>query len=199
MFSDERDRLIQPEEITFDVTRMTLTSEPDENGLERGSFTQWNNSVPYNAFLTGKVEAIDERDPLEARVTSALGQSFDPELTKRSRRVLANTLLYINTNGGLPSEKRIGADVPVEREHKTEPRFRVGRPIKLGARLKAAIREGLSGGASWKLDSRFVVRGHWRNQAYGPEHSLRRKQWIEPYWKGPEDVGEALERTFEVT
>lgn len=199
MFSDERNRLIQPEEITFDVTRMTLTSEPDENGLERGSFTQWNNEVPYNAFLTGKVEAIDERDPLEARVTSALGQSFDPELTKRSRRVLANTLLYINSNGGLPPEKKVGADVPVEREHKTEPRFRVGRPIKLGARLKAAIREGLSGGASWKLDSRFVVRGHWRNQAYGPEHSLRRKQWIEPYWKGPEDVGEALERTFEVT
>jgi hypothetical protein len=199
LYSTESKRAIRPDEINFDVTRMSLTTEPDEDSLVRGSFTQWHNGIPYNHFLTGRVAAIDTIDPLEARVTSAMGQSFDPELTKRSRRVLANTLLYINSNGGLPSEKKIGADVPVEREHKTEPRFRVGRPIKLGARLKAAIREGLSGGTSWKLDSRFVVRGHWRNQAYGPQHSLRRKQWIEPYWKGPEDVVEALERTFEVT
>jgi len=198
MYSDEKNRLIEANEINFDVTRMTLTSEPDEDSLERGSFTQWENGVPYNHFLTGKVEAIDQRDPLEARVTSAMGQSFDPELTKRSRRVLANTLLYINSNGGLPPEKRVGADVPVEREHKTEPRFRVGRPIKLGARLRSAIKEGLSGGASWKLDSRFVVRGHWRNQAYGPEFSLHRKKWIEPYWKGPEDLTEAMQRAYEV-
>jgi hypothetical protein len=199
LFSEERNRAIRPDEVSFDVTRMTLTPEPDEDAMTRASYTQWTNGVPYNIFLTGRVEAIDALDPLEARVTSAMGQSFDPELTKRARRVIANTMLYINSNGGLPPEKKVGADVPVEREHKTEPRFRVGRPIKLGAKLKAAIREGLSGGASWKLESRFVVRGHWRNQAYGPEHSLRRKQWIEPYWKGPEDVGEALERTFEVT
>ena len=199
LYSEESARRIRPDEISFDATRMSLTTEPNEDSLVRGSFTQWNNGVPYNQFLTGRVESVDKLDALEARVTSALGQSFDPELTKRSRRVLANTLLYINSNGGLPAEKKIGAEVPVEREHKTEPRFRVGRPIKLGARLKAAIKEGLGGGASWKLDSRFVVRGHWRNQAYGPEHSLRRKQWIEPYWKGPENVGDALERAFEVT
>jgi hypothetical protein len=198
LYCDEKNRALQPEEITFDVVRMTLTPEPDENALKRGSYTQWTNGVPYNIFLTGKVESIDERDPLEARVTSALGQSFDPELTKRSRRVLANTLLYINSNGGLPPQKKIGADVPVEREHNTEPRFRVGRPIKLGTRLKEAIKGGLGGGTSWKLDSRFVVRGHWRNQAYGPEHSLRRKQWIEPYWKGTDDLGEALERQYSV-
>jgi hypothetical protein len=199
LYSEERSRPIQPEEITFDVTRMTLTPEPDEDGLKRGSFTQWQNGIPFNRFLTGRVESMDQRDPIEARVSSAMGQSFDPELTKRARRVLANTLLYINSNGGLPTEKRVGSDIPVEREHKTEPRFRVGRPIKLDGRLKAAIKEGLGGGASWKLESRFVVRGHWRNQAYGPQFSLHRQKWIEPYYKGPESVTEALERTFEVS
>lgn len=34
---------------------------------------------------------------------------------------------------------------------------------------------------------RFQVRGHWRNQAYGPGWSLHRRQWIEEYEKGPED------------
>lgn len=34
---------------------------------------------------------------------------------------------------------------------------------------------------------RFIVRGFWRNQAYGPNHSLRRRQWIPPFVKGPAD------------
>lgn len=188
---------IQACDVKFGATRMSLTPEPGE-GAERGSWTHWNNGIPVQHFLHGKVAGIDERDPIEAYVTSALGQSFDAEMTARARRVLGNTLLYINANGGLPAEKKVGAEVAVEREH-SDPRFRVGRAIKLGAKLKNAIREGLRGGASWKLESRFVVRGHWRNQAYGPDRSLRRRQWISPFWKGPEDMGEALERTFEVT
>jgi hypothetical protein len=32
---------------------------------------------------------------------------------------------------------------------------------------------------------RWLVGGHWRQQPYGPEHSLRRAQWIEPFIKGP--------------
>ena len=33
---------------------------------------------------------------------------------------------------------------------------------------------------------RWVVSGHWRNQAHGPEHSLRRRQWIPSFVKGPD-------------
>lgn len=34
---------------------------------------------------------------------------------------------------------------------------------------------------------RFIVRGFWREQAYGPNHTLRRRQWIPPFVKGPAD------------
>ncbi len=31
-------------------------------------------------------------------------------------------------------------------------------------------------------------RGHWKHVAHGPGRSLRRLEWIEPYWTGaPED------------
>lgn len=40
-------------------------------------------------------------------------------------------------------------------------------------------------GESW-LTVRFLVRGHWRNQACGPRQSLRRPTWVAPYIKGPE-------------
>lgn len=35
---------------------------------------------------------------------------------------------------------------------------------------------------------RYPVRGHWRNQAYGPGRALRRRIWIADQWRGPEDA-----------
>jgi len=34
---------------------------------------------------------------------------------------------------------------------------------------------------------RWMVRGHWRNQAHGPGYTLRRPTWINPHVKGPDD------------
>lgn len=53
-------------------------------------------------------------------------------------------------------------------------RIALGRSISIN-------REG------WELTVRVRVDGHWRNQPYGPGRMYRRRQWIEPYWKGPED------------
>lgn len=33
---------------------------------------------------------------------------------------------------------------------------------------------------------RWVVSGHWRNQAHGPGRELRRRQWIPAHMKGPD-------------
>lgn len=38
------------------------------------------------------------------------------------------------------------------------------------------------------LYHRFIVRGHWRNQAYGTNRALRRRTYILPYVKGPQDA-----------
>lgn len=45
--------------------------------------------------------------------------------------------------------------------------------------------------------ARFVVRGHWRNQACGPGLSERRLLWIKPYYKGPE-MTELVNRPYVV-
>lgn len=36
------------------------------------------------------------------------------------------------------------------------------------------------------LSVRFMVKGHWRNQAYGPKRGLRRMMYISPFVKGPD-------------
>lgn len=40
--------------------------------------------------------------------------------------------------------------------------------------------------ASRHYKVRWVVSGHWRNQAYGPNRELRRRQWVPSYVKGPD-------------
>jgi hypothetical protein len=42
-----------------------------------------------------------------------------------------------------------------------------------------------AGAVAWSR--RWIVRGHWRNQPCGPSRSLRRRIWIDPFIKGPED------------
>ena len=39
--------------------------------------------------------------------------------------------------------------------------------------------------ATRALTKRFVVRGHYRNQAHGPDRRERKLIYIRPHWKGP--------------
>lgn len=175
--------------VDFHDFRMNIAREV---GSPRQYYTQWNNSITLRNFLGG--DETKTPDKLEV-----LGARMDTTLGKRARRLLANTFLYVNSNGGLPSAKILGAEVPIEREHREAPRFRIGRPIKLGPQIREAVQRGLASDKEWELMSRFIVRGHWKNQAHGPGFSEHRRRWIEPYWKGPETISEALTRTFEVS
>jgi hypothetical protein len=62
-------------------------------------------------------------------------------------------------------------------------RYLLAQPVTID--LRDTVTEALTGkrrGGSPKVQ--FLVRGHPTNQAYGPRQTLRRLQWIEPYWKG---------------
>lgn len=44
------------------------------------------------------------------------------------------------------------------------------------------------GDATRHRHHRWAVRGHWRNQPYGPLHSLRKPVWVRSHIKGPSDA-----------
>lgn len=54
--------------------------------------------------------------------------------------------------------------------------------------IKKGDAEGAEGGkgGSGKPLVRFMVRGHWRRQAHGPERQERKLIWIRPFLKGPD-------------
>jgi hypothetical protein len=71
------------------------------------------------------------------------------------------------------------------------PDFSVSR-FMLSAPVEIDVREQLVAFVSGKKRSgggsptvQFFVRGHWKQQAHGPRHSLRKTIRVEGFWKGP--------------
>ena len=115
-------------------------------------------------------------------------QAEDVRLMSVVRRICAGLLLsylvpsmHAKRGLALSAHKRLMRDPP---KHRVAV---LGRPAGPGdVDLVRAVREYISYGRRTSPTFQYVVRGHWRNQAHGPGHTLRRLQWIEPYWKGPE-------------
>jgi len=55
---------------------------------------------------------------------------------------------------------------------------------------KAVVEYGKHGGKSPTVQC--VVAGHWKMQPCGPGGSERKRIFIEPYWRGPEDAPIAI-------
>ena len=58
--------------------------------------------------------------------------------------------------------------------------------VRLRAQLTGDRPDGETADAARARTVRWMVRGHWRQQPYGPQRSLRRPVWINPHLKGPQ-------------
>lgn len=125
-------------------------------------------------FEQGLEENLDHYDHESSPVTRAM------IVADRSLWLAVNLLL---TQGGLLEQEPTVVDRATrrrwQRANRREPDVRV-------VRLRTS--HGHSAGTGRHLSKRFVVRGHWRNQAYGPLRQLRRPMWINPHIKGPDDA-----------
>jgi len=75
----------------------------------------------------------------------------------------------------------------------------VGRGITVSSNEAAALSALSSPGRpAWRAHSRFIVRGHWRNQACGLRSETRKRIWIQPHWKGPADAKTAIARLYTI-
>lgn len=72
------------------------------------------------------------------------------------------------------------------------------RVVDVRERVGDGVERDPSGRKYRPYDHRFIVSGHWREQAYGPNHSERRRQWIAPFVKGPRDKPLVLKDTVRV-
>lgn len=104
-----------------------------------------------------------------------------------------NTILYINDKSRIAIETEV-ARVRSDKDHKTG-KFHQTQYILL--KPPKAYKKLTEESTGKKIDKRFIVRGHWRQQAFGENMKERRRMWIKPYWKGPE-ISEVVSKPYKV-
>lgn len=104
---------------------------------------------------------------------------------------------YLTATFLLATQPRIGQitchdPAPRRRRHTPPNPGDITTGVNLVALRENAARlpteEPSEGEKKWGLSVRFMVRGHWRNQACGEKLGQRRPVYVAPYLKGPEDA-----------
>lgn len=103
--------------------------------------------------------------------------------------IVLNLISAMSSHAIEPVKRYRKTSSNARREKVDAPTVMTFHETKLPSELLAAARDEESpykSHAAWKLKNKFIVRGHWRNQACGKGRTDHRLTWIEPHWKGPD-------------
>lgn len=121
----------------------------------------------------------------------------DREARKTIQRIALGAIAYATAVDRAITERFPGAKKKKPGNEAPLTHWTIGRTIKIDPELVRVARSGARE-IAFRIKSRFVVRGHYRNQAHGPNRSLRTMKWIAPFFKGPEE-GARLVHTYKPT
>lgn len=125
----------------------------------------------------------DENRIITGDLMADLDLDLELRLWKMIARLVAGTILTINTARIDKPEVYPTRELRPSKRDALQPNTtKVGAPLKIDCRN--VISEYMSGIRRSSPALSFLVRGHWRNQAYGPQHTMRRPKWIHPFFKG---------------
>lgn len=182
---------------------------PDEWTLEQSLRTDWKKISPNNLGPAIRANQHDQSYSLNNE-----DKSFYTDGLAFFRLVL-NSILYLSSSEAEVADekspvseiitKRDAIPSPAKRRKLTQvaERFSVLDYTKVGASIPpitlrashSATENGPSQGTGVRPQVRFLVRGHWRNQAHGPNRADRKIIWIVPFYKGP-DIAEQVNKPY---
>jgi hypothetical protein len=172
-------------------TRSILETKRDDDDTAIHIYASDGASV-LETWIDRKGLTWDAFDNLPDEVT----EDADKQARHALRQIVFGAIAYTNAVEG-SMEERFGATPPKKAPDKLRARqWTIGRTIQIDPKLVSAVRSGTRE-VAFRLKHRHIVRGHYRNQAHGPAHSLRTKTWIQPHWRGPEQ-GAALVHTYKI-
>lgn len=134
-------------------------------------------------IIIGDTVALAKQDHLIDNMTGR-----DRRCCLLASRIVVNLALSLKYR---PSGPREGGRTVHDDHGLDSILYELGGDVKIDPRLRAGARAFCVAGSrpqEWELAKRFVVRGHWKQQAYGPGRAERKMIFVEPYWKGPADA-----------
>lgn len=191
-----------------------LGSMPDNSGPEPAGFVTFDGGLPIevpdsagvmrsvdaliwqimrNGDQVVTVQSLYTRDPAaphypgggDLPLAPLVSAGMDPEINDQITR----TIVAMCVLSAYPTVCQQQAPTAHDRSQ-APPAYRdpMEHPVKMLILREHPAPPATDGhGEAREYACRWIVRGHWRNQAYGPGHSLRRRQWIPPYVAGPAD------------
>lgn len=143
------------------------------------------------------LSTVAPRADLSWAVLEELPDAVDHDVDREARttiqRIVFGALAYATAVDRAITE-RFPGQAKKRRVQPSIAHWTIGREIEISPELVRVARGGAKE-IAFRIKSRFVVRGHYRNQAHGPNRSLRTSKWIAPFFKGPEE-GAQLVHTY---
>ena len=136
----------------------------------------------------GETEANlpDRYQGVRARMGEMPLSKMDAANLARVLRMVVNVALYLAERPHEWTAPRWWKRRAKIGEHGAHRTHLIGRAVKIAPMLQTLHAQARKAGNLWRVDVRFLVRGHWRNQPFGAGRVLRRRIWIMPFWKGPD-------------
>lgn len=156
-----------------------------------GNVHIWRYGRDLNIFVKGDTQSNVPKGPLDMDL-----EDIDERAAAMLGRLMINTCMYMTNQGDEARPVGRGHQAyrgPGRRRESPEPLRRV---FKLTPDVKHDFRESVRNyiaGVTRKMTVQREVTGHWKhNQVYGPGRSLRKRLFIQPYWRGPADAPIAM-------
>jgi hypothetical protein len=165
-------------------------------------FVSYHDETATGGQTFPSIEEMFGNNPITAKgdfVTEELAALYDSAVEDRVwamvSRLIAGVVLTINTARVDKPEAYPQLPPRVKHDKAKINTHRVGRVMQIDCRQ--SIRDFVQGvgGRSAPKSVSTLVRGHWHNQAYGPQWKEHRMRWREPYFRGD---GPLTTRTIKV-
>lgn len=145
-------------------------------------------SIYQNAPWTGETDVADWlafRGDGQPDAGSALRADYEMRPEDRRalnlcQRIAVNLALYLS------SERENGDKVwtPASKTSGRPGRWPVDSDVRIGPEVRRAASEVAAGRPATAPAIKHIVRGHFRNQACGPQRAQRRRIYVAPHWRG---------------
>ena len=152
------------------ASAIVLRASPSEGGRATDLRT---------SFARNAIDLLFERD--------ASPGLPDPFSVYEARAVYGAIAMLYDEHGETTMREPARARLRLNRQGEpTQWIYKLTRPVTVDCR--EAVRAAIAGETSRTLSVQSLVCGHWRQQPCGPASSERKRIFIEPHWRGPDDA-----------
>lgn len=173
-------------------TRMMLFDRRDVAG-QGGKGVVWNICQPWSEYAKADLDEMRRLTEAEGHESSESRDNAQEANSSQARRGLLIAVfrfvfgccVELSNRASIVSGPQRAAVSRRQAQAPSNWSIRLSRAVRVDARTY--VRQ-LATGERRKITLQYMRRGHWRNQAHGPRHTLRKVIHVEPTWVGPEDA-----------